>query len=414
MATLAVTAIAAGCTMKSQDAPPLTGPSELGTSIVVTVTPDILTQDGSSQSKVTITAHDSNGKLKRDVSLRAEIQVNGVRTDFGSLSARNLVTDSNGVATLVYTSPAAPAGPAVDTGTTVNIAVTPIGSDFGNSLPRLATIRLVPSGVVIPADGLQPLFTFTPSSPTDHQNVLFDASTSTAPANNPIVTYSWNFGDGRTATGRTASHSFDTPGTYIVTLTIGDQYNRTASTSQTMDVGGGAAPTASFLTSPTAPRVGENVNFNASASRPATGRTIRSYDWDFGDGTQKTTTTPITSHDYQTAGTFAVTLVVTDDVGREAVATATVTIANDSPTADFTFSQLPPTATHTIQFNSSGSSASPGRTITSYFWDFGDGTSSALASPSHPYAAAASYNVTLTVTDSAGKTGRVTKTVSVQ
>ena len=70
--------------------------------------------------------------------------------------------------------------------------------------------------------------------------------------------------------------------------------------------------------------------------------------------------------------------------------------------------------THTIQFNSSGSSASPGRTITSYFWDFGDGTSSTLASPSHPYAAAASYNVTLTVTDSAGKTGRVTKTVAVQ
>ena len=105
---------------------------------------------------------------------------------------------------------------------------------------------------------------------------------------------------------------------------------------------------------------------------------------------------------------------VTDDVGREAVANATVTIASDSPTADFTFSQLPPTSTHTIQFNSSGSSASPGRTIASYFWDFGDGTSSTLASPSHPYAAAASYNVTLTVTDSAGKTGRVTKTVAVQ
>ena len=411
---LAVATIAAGCTMKSQDTPPLTGPSELGLSITMTVSPDILTQDGSSQSLVTITAHDSNGKVKRDVSLRAEIEVNGVRTDFGSLSQRNLVTGSNGEAKLVYTSPAAPAGPAVDTGTTVSIVVTPSGSDFGTRTGRVATIRLVPSGVVIPADGLQPLFTFTPSSPTDHQIVLFDASTSRAPSNNPIVTYSWNFGDGETASGRTPTHSFDDPGTYVVTLTIGDQYNRTASTSQTIDVAGGTAPSASFLTSPSAPRVGENVNFNASASRPATGRTIRSYDWDFGDGTQKTTTSPITSHDYQTAGTFAVTLVVTDDVGREAVANATVTIASDSPTADFTFSQLPPTTAHTIQFNSSGSSASPGRTITSYFWDFGDGTSSTLASPSHAYAAAASYNVTLTVTDSAGKTGRVTKTVAVQ
>jgi PKD repeat protein len=400
--------------MKSQDTPPLTGPSELGTSITVTVSPDILTQDGSSQSLVTITARDSNGKPLRNLSLRSEILVDGVHTDFGSLSARNLVTDSNGRATLVYTSPAAPAGPAVDAGTTVSIAVTPIGSDFGNSVARVATIRLVPSGIVIPADGLQPLFTFTPSTPTDHQNVLFDGSASTAPANNPIVTYSWNFGDGRTGSGRTTSHSFDNPGTYVVTLTIGDQFNRTAATSQTIDVGGGAAPSASFLTSPSAPRVGENVNFNASASRPATGRTIRSYDWDFGDGEQKTTTSAITSHDYQTVGTFAVTLVVTDDVGRSAVATATVTIVGDSPTADFTFSQLPPLTTHTMQFNSSGSSAISGRTITSYFWEFGDGATSTLASPSHPYAAAASYNVTLTVTDSAGKTGRVTKTVAVQ
>lgn len=412
--TLAVTAIAAGCTMKNQEAPPLTGPSELGTSISIAVTPDILAQDGSSQSLVTITARDSTGQPLKNLSLRSEILVNGVRVDFGSLSARNLVTDSNGRATLVYTAPSAPAGPAVDTNTMVNIAVTPIGSDFGNSLARLATIRLVPINIVIPPDGLQPLFTFTPSSPTDHQNVLFDASTSTAPSNNPIASYSWNFGDGRTASGKTVTHSFDNPGTYAVTLTVGDQYNRTASTTQTVDVAGGVAPSASFLTSPSAPRVGENVNFNASASRPATGRTIRTYDWDFGDGTQKTTTGPITAHDYVTAGTFSVTLLVTDDVGRQAVANASVTIAGDSPTADFTFSQLPPTAAHTMQFNSSGSSAISGRTIASYFWDFGDGTSSTLASPSHSYAAAASYNVTLTVTDSAGKTGRVTKTVAVQ
>ena len=419
---LAVTAIAAGCTMKSQDAPPLTGPSELGTSITVTVSPDILTQDGSSQSLVTILARDSNGKALRNLSLRAEIEVGGVKTDFGSLSQRNLVTDSKGIATLVYTSPAAPAGPAVDAGTTVNIVVTPIGTefgDFGNSTVRLATIRLVPSGVVIPADGLQPHFTVSNLKPADHETVLFEACSDPlkppcAPGNNPIASYVWNFGDGRTDSGRNTSHAFNNPGTYVVTLTITDQYNRTASTSQTIDVQGGTAPTASFLTSPATPRVGENVNFNASASRPAPGRTIRSYDWDFGDGTQKTTTGPITAHDYVVAGVFSVTLLVTDDAGRTASANGTVTIGTDAPTADFTFSQLPPLTTHTIQFNSSGSSASPGRTITSYSWDFGDGFSSSLASPSHPYSGAASFNVTLTVTDSAGKIGRVTKTVTVQ
>src|SRR3954470_7511354 len=112
--TALAVALAAGCTMKNQDAPPLTGPSELGTSINVSVTPDILQQDGASQSLVTITARDSNGLPYKNLSLRSEIEVGGVHVDFGSLSARNLVTDSSGRATLVYTAPSSPSGPAVD------------------------------------------------------------------------------------------------------------------------------------------------------------------------------------------------------------------------------------------------------------------------------------------------------------
>jgi PKD repeat protein len=418
ISAVAFVATSVGCTMKSQDTPPLTGPSELGTSITLRTQPEVLVQDGASQSLITITARDSNGKPKRDVSIISEIFVGGVHTDFGSLSARNLVTDANGEARLMYTAPALPAGPQVDNGTMVEIGATPLDRNgtggFGNSLTRFASIRLIPPGIVVPPDGLQPAFTFTPSSPTDHQNVLFDASTSTAAPNNPIVSYSWNFGDGSTGNGRQATHSFNTAGTYAVTLTVTDQYNRSASTTQSVDVAGGAGPSASFLTSPSTPRVGDFVNFNASASTATAGRTIRTYAWDFGDGTQKTTTTAITTHDFVTAGTFSVTLVVTDDAGRQGVATNSVTVSTDAPTADFTFSQLPPNAAHNMQFNSSGSQAAPGRTIVSYSWDFGDGGSSTLASPTHAYAAAASYNVTLTVTDSAGKVGRVTKTVQVQ
>ena len=418
LAVLAVIGLTASCTMKNQERPPLTGPSEFGTSIVVTVTPDVLRLDGASQALVTVTARDRTGSPVRDLSLIVEISVAGVKADYGSLSARNIVTGSDGRATFVYTAPAAPSGPSVDPNTTVDILVTPLGFDAANSVTRLASIRLIASGVVIPADGLSPYFVASTLTPTDHQNVLFDACNDPAricsPSNNPIATYSWNFGDGETATGKSTTHSFDDPGTFAVTLTVTDFQGRSASTSQTVDVAGGTAPSASFLTSPTTPRVGENVNFNASASRPASGRTIRTYDWDFGDGFQKTTTGPVTAHDYLSVGTFSVTLVVTDDAGRAAVANGTVTVGSDSPTADFTFSQTPPTATHTIQFNSATSSAVTGRTIASYNWDFGDGQSSTLASPAHPYAlGAGTYNVTLTVTDSAGKTGHVTKTVTV-
>src|SRR5687767_3237517 len=101
-------ATAASCTMKSQEAPDLTGPSEHFQSITVSVTPDVLSQDGGSQSVITMIARGPNGESLRNVSMRVEIHVNGTPVDFGSLSARNVVTNSEGRATAVYTAPSAP------------------------------------------------------------------------------------------------------------------------------------------------------------------------------------------------------------------------------------------------------------------------------------------------------------------
>ena len=109
-AALAVIALSLpACTMHSQDAPSLTGPSEMSTSITVTVSPDTINQDGGSQSLVTIIARDSNGQPLRNLAMRVDIAVGGVITDFGTLSARNVVSDANGRATLTYTAPPAPA-----------------------------------------------------------------------------------------------------------------------------------------------------------------------------------------------------------------------------------------------------------------------------------------------------------------
>jgi PKD repeat protein len=154
--------------------------------------------------------------------------------------------------------------------------------------------------------------------------VLFDASISQAPANNPIVSYSWNFGDGGSGSGRTVTHEFDRPGTYIVQLTVGDAHGRTARISQSLTVVAGVNPTASFAFSPTDPIPGSTVFFNASASRAAPGRTIVSYAWDFGDGTSGSGVTA--SRRYPTLGSYTVTLVVTDDAGRTAVASQTVPV----------------------------------------------------------------------------------------
>lgn len=322
-AVVAVLALSGACTMKKQEAPALAGPSGLGTSINIALSPDVLQQDGASQSVITATAYGPNGSPLANLPLRAEISVNGTLADFGTLSARNVVTDANGRATLVYTAPAA-APVAIDTFTIVDIGITPVGTDFNNSLTRSASLRLVPRGVIVPPDGLRPSFTVNPTSPTDYQTVLFDASASTAPANNPISSYSWDFGNGRQGSGRTTSHAYTSVGTYVVTLTVSDALGRSASTSQSLTVTPGSSPTARFAISPTTPSVNIPVNFNAAASTPAPGRTLVSYTWDFGDGTSATGSQA--SHAYGRSGTYTITLTVRDDAGRSSTLSQTVTV----------------------------------------------------------------------------------------
>lgn len=319
---LGLTLASTSCTISEQEAPPLAGPSEYGQSIVVAVSPDILTQDGASQSLVTVTARDANGSPIANLSLRGEIVVSGVAADFGTLSARNVVTGSDGRATFVYTAPRA-SMVAVDEFVIVEILVTPIGTNFDNSNARRASIRLVPPGIVIPPDGLAASFTFSPSAPVELQNVLFDASASRG----AIAEYRWDFGDGDTGSGRTETHDFVQAGSYTVTLTVLDQFGRSASTSQQVTVGATADPTAAFVTSPTTVRANQQVNFNASSSRPSPGSTIASYTWDFGDGSPLVTTgSAVTAHTYTAAGTYTVTLVVTDQTGKRGVLSQTLQV----------------------------------------------------------------------------------------
>lgn len=171
-------------------------------------------------------------------------------------------------------------------------------------------------------------------------------------------------------------------------------------------------PTAVFVYSPTAPKVTDTVNFNASSSSDSDGYIV-SYKWDFGDGTSGQGVQ--TSHQYGKAGGYQVTLVVTDDKGATGAASQTVTVANVinlPPTAVFVFSPTSPKVSDTVNFNASGSSDSDGY-IVSYTWDFGDGSSGTGAVISHKYAAAGGYKVTLVVTDDKGATGVTSQTVTV-
>jgi len=134
---------------------------------------------------------------------------------------------------------------------------------------------------------------------------------------------------------------------------------------------------------------------------------IGSWLWDFGDGNSSNAQNP--SHSYAAPGTYTVTLTVTDDDGADdsASQSVTVTALNEAPSAAFTSSITD------LDVNFTDSSTDNDGTIDSWAWDFGDGSSSTAQNPSHSYASAGSYTVSLTVTDDDGADDSTSQSVTV-
>jgi PKD repeat protein len=311
--------------MKSQEAPDFGGPSEFGKSINISVTPDAIVQDGASQSVVTVTARGANSEPLSNQALRAEIRVDNIPTDFGTLSARNLVTNADGRATLVYTAPPTPpGGSSVDPQTIVQIGVTAVTTDAANAVTQFANVRLLPPGRVGPPSDL-PL-AFTTGTAATGQAATPVAFAVVPPEGQTIVRYTWNFGDGAVVTTQipSSSHTFMQSGTFVVTVVAENSFGRTGTASRTVAIAQSQAPTVDFTVSPSDPAPNQVVRFNASTSQPAPGRTIVSYAWDFGNGA---TGSGVTAQAiYTQSGAYQVTLTVTDDLGRRGVTTKSVAV----------------------------------------------------------------------------------------
>jgi PKD repeat protein len=152
-----------------------------------------------------------------------------------------------------------------------------------------------------------------------------------------IANYAWNFGDGQTAAGptlNTTNHTYGTAQTYQVTLTVTDNNGAVGIASTTVTVAApnsNQLPVARFVysgTTPTGTLRWSAIDFNGSASSDPDG-TIATYTWNFGDGSPATGPSPTlktTNHTYASAGTYTVTLTVTDDKGGQGSATTTISI----------------------------------------------------------------------------------------
>jgi arylsulfatase A-like enzyme len=172
-----------------------------------------------------------------------------------------------------------------------------------------------------------PTAAFTPT--VNGAQIDFDASAS-SDSDGSIVDYSWDFGDGTTGYGVTASHTYSTYGDYLVRLTVTDDYGALTTTSQLVTPNiPDQLPIASFTVS----KSGRTVNLDASASYDPDG-VIVDIQWDFGDGTvvdtagdgsaNNTGTAP--SHTYSSNGTYTIVLTVTDDRQGSAQASQTITV----------------------------------------------------------------------------------------
>jgi PKD repeat protein len=415
IATAAI-GLLAGCTVQDTEAPDLAGPSELALSLHLQAIPDSILQDGASQSAISITALGPNSQPVRGLTLRVEMRVGDVAADFGTLSSKTVVTGDDGVARLTYTAPPRPVE-SVGTGTLVTFVVTPVGNDYRGQISREVDLLLVPPGVILPPPGaLVPAFTFSPTTVQTRQIVNFDASgtTSGGSACGAACTYTWTFGDGGSGSGQVTTHEFRAPGTYVVTLRVTTQRGQAATISQNITVAAGTPPTAAFVFSPASPAVGQDIFFNAEASRAAAGRRLISYDWDFGSGRFANGVTTVKG--YNTAGSYNVTLTVTDDANQTGTVTQTVTVgaAGTGLIANLTFSPTSPSTSTQIFFDASASRGpSP---ITEYRFTFGDGSVDVVgASPNtlKSYAAAGTYIVRLTVRDSQNRTATTTVNVTV-
>ena len=202
----------------------------------------------------------------------------------------------------------------------------------------------------------------------------------------PIDSWVWNFGDGSPMDStQNATHIYSNPGIYSVQLTAADS-NGCSDSINYPNIISTSRPIPSFsYKSPVC--ITEDIGIVNSSSGDGI-----TYLWDFGDGNIDSAANPI--HGYADTGIYIIMLVVTDSNGCDSSLFSFVTV-EPPPTAGMIVDTLntncPPLVVSFLD-SSSGN-------VTSWFWDFGDGATSANQNPIHTYSYPDTFDVTLVVSN---------------
>lgn len=198
-----------------------------------------------------------------------------------------------------------------------------------------------------------------------------------------VTSYFWDLGDGVTSTLANPIHTYAAQGTYTVKLRITTATGCSDSLVVSSAVKVGRKPVIDFTATPNPVCAYQPVQFTNLTNESD------EWIWNFGDGISSNLQNPL--HPYTDTGTLTVQLIATNNGCQDSL-TKPKFIRIKPPIARFNYT---PNCDNRLLFNFRDSSIG----ATSWFWEFGDGTTSTLQNPPHVYSAYGAYTVKLTVTN---------------
>ncbi len=260
------------------------------------------------------------------------------------------------------------------------------------------------STATIAVSGSSALTVSAAGSPLSGTSPLTVAFTCTPSGGSGGDSYAWTFGDTGTSTLQNPSHTYttSTAQTFSASVTVTDSLGTTA-VSQTVSIQ--VAPAALPLTAtasalPTTGNAPLSVQLTGGASG---GTSPYTWFWTFGDGSAfSVAQNP--AHTYSSAGNYTATLVVNDSAGHSNSASVLISVGS-APPSQLAVSASGPSSVvkgALATFTASPTGGTP--PYTQFAWNFGDGgvSTTTTTSASHTYKAAGTFQVNVSVTDSAG------------
>jgi PKD repeat protein len=207
------------------------------------------------------------------------------------------------------------------------------------------------------------------------------------------LTYSWDFGDGETASGENVKHTWADDGDYTVTVTVSDGEEED-SESATVSVTN-VAPTLS-VDGASSGQEAQARTFEADTS-DVEADTV-SVTWDFGDG--ETGSGDEVTYAWTDDGTYTVTVTASDEDGGETTETFNISISNRAPTLQVSASATSGDEGDSFAFSAVTSDVTDD--TVSVTWDFGDGQTANGLAVTHTFTDDGTFVVEVIASDEDG------------